>query len=263
MIPIYIPTRGRVNRQITWDNFPPEVQKHTTLICPIDELSIHREKGRNAQFCSTEGISNKLQWLQQLAISKGQDKIVCVHDDIWVNKRILNGDSYRILKANSEQVIELFTKIEEKLDIYLSVGIRNRNHAQDLDIPEGEEAQRQVILHGTKPQEIRKLGIVYNDVQLMEDFHATLSLLERGFPNYIINEWCYNETPPGTPGGCAIYRDAEFQRKAALRLHELHPQFVKVVKKPTRWGIGESLDVVVAWKKAYESGLASKRKKLI
>jgi len=217
--------------------------------------------GRNAITCPVEGISKKLQWIQDLAIVRKQNKIVCIHDDIWIKKRISLKD-YHLRKATDDQIVEMFEEIDRKLDTYTSVGIRTRAMNHDSD-PVGEEAARQVILHGTLPFRLKELGIRYDAVNLMEDFHVTLSLLERGIPNYIIHTWCYQESPPGTAGGCALYRTAENQREAALKIQELHPKFVKAVNRPARWGIGASMDVQIAWKKAYESGLMSKRKKLV
>lgn len=266
MIPIFIPTRGRIERQITWGCLPEEVRKHTRLVCTAEETNLHLERGRNVQLCPVEGISNKLQWIQEFALEWGIPKIVCVHDDIWFKKRISKED-YHLRTATPKQIIQLFETVKEALDEYVSVGIRNRAHSNKDSSTAGlkwfaEVGARQVIFHATKPKELQKLGIRYDVVNLMEDFHVTLSLLEAGYPNLILHDYCYHETPPGTPGGCALYRDAEYQNKAAKELHRLHPHFVKLVKKPARWGMEESLDVIIAWKKAFESGKMKSVKKL-
>ena len=37
MIPIYIPTRGRMNNQVTWDSIGPEAREYAALVCPQEK----------------------------------------------------------------------------------------------------------------------------------------------------------------------------------------------------------------------------------
>ena len=56
-------------------------------------------------------------------------------------------------------------------------------------------------------------------------------------------------------GGCSTYRTMELQGAAAEKLAAKHHPFVKVVIKKTKtaWGGAERKDVIVQWKKAYQS----------
>lgn len=38
---IYIPTRGRIAKQETWDWLPAKWQERTNLVCPPEEVDAH------------------------------------------------------------------------------------------------------------------------------------------------------------------------------------------------------------------------------
>jgi hypothetical protein len=83
--------------------------------------------------------------------------------------------------------------------------------------------------------------------------------LEQGYPNYIITEFCWDQSRgSNAPGGCSLYRDGEWQRREVLKLKELHPEFVTVVEKKPKIGWGQGMttrtDVRVSWAKAMKHG---------
>jgi hypothetical protein len=148
----------------------------------------------------------------------------------------------------------MFETIDGLLDNFTLVGVSHRNGNNHVEEDVMQFCERQTNIHGTRPMEIKRLGIRIDDVVCQQDFHLTLSLLEKGHQNVVLYKWAQSDLPPGTPGGCALYRTAEVQEQSALKLHELHPNFVTVVKKTTAWkGLTERTDVRIAWKKAYQS----------
>jgi hypothetical protein len=94
-------------------------------------------------------------------------------------------------------------------------------------------------------------------IPVMEDFDLTLQLLRKGYPNRVSYQYVWNQRGSGAEGGCSSYRTAEMQTNAALKLKELHPDFVSLVTKTagTVWkDMEERSDVTVQWQKAYEEG---------
>lgn len=87
----------------------------------------------------------------------------------------------------------------------------------------------------------------------MDDFDVILQLIRAGYPNEVLNWIVQNQYGSNAAGGASQWRQPETQEAAANKLHELHPDFVKVVKKKTKvaWGWGERTDVIVQWKRAY------------
>jgi len=97
----------------------------------------------------------------------------------------------------------------------------------------------------------------FSDMEVMEDFHIALSLLERGKENMILNKYAHNQAGgSGSAGGCSHFRTPEMQARNAELLAKLHPGHVSVVQKETKgaWGGGVRTDVIVHWKKAYQHG---------
>jgi hypothetical protein len=90
-------------------------------------------------------------------------------------------------------------------------------------------------------------------MEVMEDFHVALSLLEAGYSNRIMNHYAHNQKGSGTAGGCSHFRTPELHAKNEHLLAALHPDVVKVVQKETKgaWGGGTRTDVNIQWKKAY------------
>lgn len=100
-----------------------------------------------------------------------------------------------------------------------------------------------------------KENIRFDRMQVMEDFDVALQLLEKGYPNCVLNRYAHNQAGSGAAGGCSAFRTPQMQAENANRLAALHPGFVKVVQKTTKgaWGGGTRTDVNIQWKKAYDS----------
>jgi hypothetical protein len=103
---------------------------------------------------------------------------------------------------------------------------------------------------------LKKEGVRFDRLPVMEDFDVALQLLRKGYPSLTLNNWVQDQSTSNAPGGCSTYRSLEVQAKGAKGLARLHPNVVKLVEKTTKgaWGGGTRTDVQVAWKKAYEEG---------
>jgi hypothetical protein len=94
---------------------------------------------------------------------------------------------------------------------------------------------------------------------MMEDYHVTLSLFERGETNAQIADAAWDQCKgSGAPGGFSHYRTNETQAAASHRLHALHPNSVKVVEKTPKTGAGgfsgTRTDVRVSWSATEKAG---------
>jgi len=103
--------------------------------------------------------------------------------------------------------------------------------------------------------QLRSLGVIMGRLRVMEDFDLTIQLLRMGKPNAVIYQYCWNQSGSNADGGCSQYRTLEMQAQAAHQLAKLHSGFVKVTEKQSKnWkGMVTRTDVIVYWKKAYES----------
>jgi hypothetical protein len=251
---IVIPSRGRWARQTTLDNLPLDIVAKTTVVVPHKEVSQYQTWNR----CSVDivaeparigGIADKRQWIVENFGPK-----VCMLDDDLVFAMRRSDDLTKFRPALPEDIRLLFTAIEDLLEQYAHVGVSGREGA-NRKTDGGIEIGRMSRILAYRTEVLKNEGVRFDDVHFMEDFHVTLSLLEKGYMNCIVSWMVQNQNGSNAEGGCSTIRTDEGQAAAARRLAFLHPRFVTVVKKTTKtaWGGKEREDVRVQWKEAYKS----------
>jgi hypothetical protein len=106
---------------------------------------------------------------------------------------------------------------------------------------------------------LREKGVRFDRLEVMEDFDVTLQLLRLGYKNANLARWCNEQVNSNEAGGCSIYRTMTLQSKCAQKLARLHPAFVKLTQRQTKtsWGGQPRHDVIVQWRKAFESSKGS------
>lgn len=255
---LFIPTYQRTDKQKTWDNLPEFVKEFTYLVCGEDEREAHEKAGRQV-LVHPEGyhrVAPKRQWIVENA---GEDKIVMADDDL--SFRCREEGSYKLRPMGDVDFAAMFDCLEKELDEYAAVGVssqagNNRSFPATLLTP-----GRMFTMYGLRADVLLREGIKFDDVAVMEDFHVALSLLRKGLPNAILQNWCWSQTKSNAAGGCSTFRTAQVQHDNAAKLAELHAPFVTLVEKESKaWGNGleTRTDVRVAWKKALEWGLANR-----
>jgi len=249
---IFIPTYGRSDRQITWDNLPHTAKFVTHLVVQARE----EHKYDRAYYPLIElppeiqDIGKTRQWL----IDHTNDYMIMLDDDLDFAVR-RKDEPTKFRPATDEDVHNMLDEILVSLRSgHPMVGVSAREGA-NYDTNEFKLASRQLRVHGIDPMKFRMFGVRFDRLPFMEDFDATLQLLELGYANRVLNNWVHNQRGgSNAPGGCSESRTLEKHNEAAQDLKQLHPKFVRVVMKESgNWG-GTRLDVNIAWKKAYEYG---------
>ena len=260
MIPIFIPTRGRINTQNTWDAIGPEAREVARLVCPTEEVKHHEWLDRRVlDRGDVKGINNARQFIIDHAVEEGHDKIIILDDDLKFNRRE-SAEHSRFRKTRQPEMLELWEKMEGLLDGYHHVGLSPRQ-MNDKHWPHTVQyGMRQNAVHGITPRILHKHNIRYDSMQLMEDYYVTLKLFLKGIGNAVIVDWTWDQRgASGAKGGCSTYRNAELQEQQARKLSEEFPDHVKLVEKTTKtgWeGMKTRWDVKVSWRKAFKDGQA-------
>ena len=228
MIPIFIPTRKRVQKQTTWESIGSKARSVAVLVCPENEVSSHASYGRkvlNRGFIT--GINNVRQFIVEHAIKEGHDKIIILDDDLIFGRRI-SDVAPNLRKTLPDEMWELFDTISNHLDSYVHVGVSPRQ-MNDKHFPAtSKECMRQNAVHGIQPKVLKKEHLRYDTVDLMEDYYMTLSLFKLGYPNIMVTDWTWDQRgASGAVGGCSLYRDAELQERASKQLEAMFPDHVK------------------------------------
>lgn len=181
------------------------------------------------------------------------DALVMVDDDLVFYRR-RDDDRTKLRDITPEELKRAFESMGEWLADYAHVGFAAR---------EGANRNTESWLYNTRIMRVlgynravlRQHNIRFDEMEVMEDFHVALSLLELGHDNMILNDYAHNQGGSGSSGGCSHFRTHELHAQNAERLRELHPQFVTVVEKTTKgsFGGGTRKDVRIQWKQAYGS----------
>lgn len=259
MIKILIPTHGRVNSQITYDNLCTQVRANARLVVHPDEYKQHTEQGRKVIICEEQGkgMARVRSWMFDWCVRTNTDKVLFLDDDLTLQKR---RPDLRVIGASTpDQQIEMMRWVEETLDTYDHCAFTERNAAWS-DKNETRVATKGIQCVGYNVGRINKeTDCRFNkdvpDWFFIEDYHMTLQLFKIGRPNIVSRLYRVNFGPSNAVGGCSLHRTQQSMEKAAKLLESLHPEFVKAVQKETKtsFGGGTRWNVKVQWKKAYES----------
>ncbi len=257
---IFIPTRGRVSQQITWNYLPPSLRSQACLVCPPEEVPLHQAAGRTAYACPVSGIAAVRQWI----LDQSTDPYCFMLDDDLRLYRRSSEDSWALktLSRPDPRLEDLFARLCYLLQKYPHVGVSSRPDSFRY-FPEKEVYGVRIYnFHGFNRSVLRKHGVGFrNGPPVMEDFNVALQLLLLGYNNALVTDWAWGQAKSGIEGGCSFYRNYQVQRDAALWLARQYPNIVKAVVRETRkenWsGVhqdGRRVDVAVSWRKAREIG---------
>ena len=255
---ILICTHGRVNRQLTYDSLPYDVQKDVKFVIQEREVDAWRLKyplyERYLVLLPDEvrDLPSTREWIQHNMGPK-----VCMMDDDLVFSVRRYDEPTKFRPPTEEDMVSMFEEIEYQLDHYAHVGVSHREGA-NRNIGRYVIINRMMRVLAYRTDIVVKEGVISNRTPDIEDFDVTLQLLRKGYPNCILNNWVHNQGGSDQSGGCSEYRTPQTHDRDVRIFAEHHKDFVSVVKKVTKdkWCAdenGERTDVRIAWKKAYAS----------
>jgi len=261
MMEIYILTAGRPTAQPTWNGLPPSIRKKTRFVIQEQEIGLYaplfRKYDDDQFFILPQGIDRISPTRQYILDNASDSKIVMLDDDLTFSYRPAS-DSVKLLPQTAEVTERMFEDIENALDVYRHVAVSTREG--NNRIAQGtKEVGRALRFHALHVPTVQDLGVRFDRIEFKQDFDFTLQMLRAGEANLIFYMYAHNQPGSNKPGGCSKYRTHEILERCAHDLHDLHPDFVKVVEKETKgaWGGGTRTDVRIAWKKAYESSIGA------
>jgi hypothetical protein len=278
---VYIPTRGRIDRQITMKKFfleeiftkapswleiyfvvPTCEQCHFIAAHPWTDSCVFSVK-------DTYKFGSVCQ-----AIAEVSTGLTMLLDDDMLPLR--RRDPYKTSQAgataNVQDVLDLFARVRSWLAqgyVHGGISLRQSNHYCTDTYYQTNTRTCGVTFFDARI--LKTEGIRFDAVEARSDFHVYLSLLELGYKNvcdyeFICGQWSGKMGGSNAPGGCAIYRTPAFLLEQASLLQKLHPRSVKLIYKQRK---GEALaalatdegipDVRIGWSKAY--GIRSHERK--
>lgn len=266
---ITVPTRGRVERQLTLKNLPKQLHPVTFLYCPKEEVKEHQARWPDvnvvAQPKSITTIAEKRAWI--IKRFQENDRVVMLDDDLDFYRRC--DESYRVYdeaagfwkikpehagqvklgaksNATPADIRRAFVNWFKLLERWAHGGMSSRlgNHYEPSELT---HTTRQMHAMGFVAG-VWKTYVKPNRINLKEDFDYNLQLLRRGYDNFLIYDTFVAPGAYGEAGGCTDERVLAGHDASAIRLQELHPELVTVVDKNYQ-GVPRK-EVRVKWKLA-------------
>ena len=259
---IYIPTYGRADRikSSTFHKLPPALQRKTTLVVQDREKHLYAGYTILVLPVKIQTIAPTRQWIMDQHDVKETKTLVMLDDDLRFDVRRTD-DPSKFTAGTPQTATAVIKALKSALRKYTHAGVLSREggnrHHEDLTC----SRMQRVLAYNV--EKFRAAGVRFNrplkqlphEKFTMEDFDVTLQLLRAGHPNIVLVGWVQGQSSSNMSGGCESYRTIELQGLNAQTLARLHGPFVKVVEKTTKtaWGGATRLDVIVQWKRAYES----------
>lgn len=254
---IFIFTYGRSQCQATWRHLPTKLHQHVTLVVQ------HRERHLYAGYpilvlpSEIQTLPPARQWIVDTYKRSWPKKCIMMDDDLRFDVR-RKDDAIKFVPAKPDDIEHMFAAVVRALDTYAHVGVCSREGGNRETTDQICARMCRILAYDVRI--LRKNKIRMDRTVAKEDFDTTLQLLRLGYPNIVLAAWVHGQGGSNMRGGCSTYRTIELQNAESQLLARLHPEFVKTVQKTTKtaWGGATRTDVIVQWKRAYESSQQKK-----
>lgn len=269
---VFIPTRGRPDKQITLKSIPKHWWGSVTLVTSHEERdALKGWIGPRVEVLGddTTCLSDRREWIQRHARKLKLDKIVMMDDDLVFLKKGPKKDPtaktpYSMYSISDLDFNTMMGEMSSALDdnAIVSFAERNRCHTYEPDMLDLSYNTRINGVLGYRTDVVAREKLRWNEFRLCADFDMTLSLYRAGYSGAVICRYIWGQRgTSNAKGGCSAYRTKELHEQVILALAEKHKPFVTVVEKTTKggWYEGETrTDAKIAWKKAWASAIERK-----
>lgn len=253
---IFIPTYGRSTKQTTYHRLTA-AGLDPILVVQLRELDKYKDIPMSnirvlPKYITT--IAPTRQYILDELVRR--ENFVMVDDDLVFFKR-RDDDPTKLRDITDSELFDAFEEMDDVLTLTPHAGFAAR---------EGANRNTEAYVYNTRIMRVlgynagtvKDVGIRFDAMEVMEDFHVALTLLEAGMQNVVMNHYAHNQAGSGAEGGCSHFRTPELHAANAEKLAQLHPRYVKVVEKTTKgaWGGGTRKDVNIQWKKAINESIS-------
>ena len=248
---IYIPTLGRVNKQITYNNLPDFLKKKTVLVIQPKEKNLHGDKQTLILPDNDIGICKTRKFLYEYANSK-KERYGVFDDDLTFLKRQPKGNKPVKVEMSSEDWRECINVTNNWFDNNISfsalrVGVIPPRYKDYID---NSAAYTAYFFNGENLPSPNKLDW---SIELGEDTHLVLQLLRLGYSNRVWDKFIFHQKEH-SEGGCNTYRTSKMINDGCKQLIDAHPNYVYYDKNKFRvkkFDNDMTFKIRIKWKNAY------------
>lgn len=251
---IYIPTRGRIEQQLTIQRIPDAAKGKIFLVAPRKEakkLERNWEVPVIAQPDEVQTISQKRAWIIEQCRS---ERMFMLDDDLrFCLRRSFESPSILTVTPDDEEANRQWNNLELALEHYAHAGLAARMGAQEKKHT-WHFCTRMMYVLGYQTRIIQECDL--GRINTREDMDYTLQLFAKGYRN-VVNYRLVVDQTFDKPGGMRGERTIEKSNKDAYRLKKLHPGVdIKIEEKAYTHSVPRK-EVRIDWKKAYNKDKSS------
>lgn len=253
---IYIPTLGRIERQITLRQIPDEWKERVFIVCPKNE----KHNWKNILFLPEKVVGSITKTKQWIFENTDERYIGIIDDDVvfYIRDKKIKTRRYVCTK---EQVSDLFNMFEKWLksgDVFCGTSNTFRSHENPKEYFYGKPSH--LCFLDLDFLRKKNINFVVDGLEYFEDFHIPICILENGKRLHYTGEYITKEYKPNASGGCSINRTDEKNRNAMIRLAELHKPYItlKEVEGAKNQTLVVNLKMRIAFKKLFEEKVNGK-----
>lgn len=236
---IFIPTLGRIDNQITYNNFPESWKRLTKFVVQTQEyedfVNIY---GQEKIICLPDNIKVITSTRKYIYDILGSNiRHMVFDDDLKIRKKYPNpsGIGHKWITEDLEEkdYDDILKLINSWIDQgYYYGGLMTSANIPDMSpnrypVRENHRLMTNFFFDGSK----LPIDLEWERVPFGEDLDITLQLLSRGYKNICSSHYIVFPSPPNSKGGCSTYRNLENHNRSQEILAELWPKYVKVITK--------------------------------
>jgi hypothetical protein len=204
---IYIPTLGRVNRQITYEGMPDWVKDMTYFVIQPHERKAFEERYPNANIVlldeNVKGIAKTREWIINHG---GDDCYAMMDDDLVIWKRNIDRVTRKKTSENSNDILSAEDWVEfiETVNVWFDEGVGLGGCYQKGQIPKDTDHKQ----HGKFTQcFFINGGLIHREeldwsLKWAEDLHLVLQCLRFGVLTRISDKYLLRADSWWSEGGC-------------------------------------------------------------
>tara|TARA_B100001750_G_scaffold201790_1_gene176721 strand:- start:1471 stop:2277 length:807 start_codon:yes stop_codon:yes gene_type:complete len=259
---IYIPTLGRVEKQITFDNLPDKYKEKVVLVVQEHERSQYKFDVEYMVVDDNIGLSKTRQLIFHKA---GKSYYSMLDDDLEFyrrNRKYSTSSEFSDMEGSKRKMTEQdFDEMYVEFGEWFDDGFIQCGHRETSLPPLPTPWQDNVGAYSAYTFDGHKLSTFIDEIDWTYtkvgcDSMWQLEFLLRGCKIRMSDIWT-EKSAWWQEGGVALYRDAELYNNEHLKLVKKYPKYVNVTGTVVRNYIGEIINLRYNWKKAYADSLST------
>ena len=258
---IYIPTFKRHDKQIFFESLPDRLKDKVIFV--IQKQEEHLFLNKNTLVVDNNiGIAKTREIIYKTA---GTKRYLIVDDDVLLYRRNAKYFSKPSNMKGAKRLLldndwnELLQRLNDQHDNnHIMCGFKFSSILPRFDQPIFHNGGIFAVF-SIDGKQLSKIidDIDFNYVYISENIHFNLELLTKGYPNAIMEEFCYYQKY-NKDGGCSAFRTQQMEDECAKKLNKKFPKYYTIdysKPKPVNRGSMGTLRTRVLYSKSYKESI--------